>query len=434
MYGTILTFVVAYGGAVFALFYPFVGFLCYVALGLIAPEDMFGHALPTGNYSRVVGVAMLLGWALNGFGSWQLGKAWAIVLSLIGFWLWNMLSAANAISNPDRSWDTVFQHSKTVLPFLVGITTLDSTKRLRILAWVIVLSQGLVAYELNKVYLGGFNRVHEYGYRGMDNNSVAISMNACVGVALFLAVSAERWWQKIASLGCLLLIVHTVLLSFSRGGMLGLIVTCGVTFILLPKQPRHYLFFFAVIAIGFRLAGPQVVERFSTTFADEANRDYSAQSRLDLWRACIECMNDYPLAGIGPSQWPRVAPRYGFVDGKSAHTTWLETGAEVGYVGFVFFVAFYALTLGRLSRLLWRKDATALEKDLSRLVIASIVGFAVSAQFVSLVGLEVPYYVVLIGAGVLRFHNAAPSTVGVPGIPRMLPQFQRPNALRAARL
>jgi hypothetical protein len=41
----------------------------------------------------------------------------------------------------------------------------------------------------------------------------------------------------------------------------------------------------------------------------------------------------------------------------------------------------------------------------ARMVIASIIGFVVSAQFVSLKGLEVPYYVVLTGCGVLKLAS-----------------------------
>jgi hypothetical protein len=39
------------------------------------------------------------------------------------------------------------------------------------------------------------------------------------------------------------------------------------------------------------------------------------------------------------------------------------------------------------------------------MVIAALVGFSVAAQFVSLVGLESPYYVVLLGAGALKLTS-----------------------------
>src|SRR5260370_586698 len=53
-------------------------------------------------------------------------------------------------------------------------------------------------------------------------------------------------------------------------------------------------------------------------------------------------------------------------------------------------------------------------QDTGRMVTASIVAFAVSAQFVSLVGLEAPYYVALLGAGALKVYSKAASPVGQP--------------------
>ena len=41
------------------------------------------------------------------------------------------------------------------------------------------------------------------------------------------------------------------------------------------------------------------------------------------------------------------------------------------------------------------------------MVIASLVGFMVSAQFVTVYGVELPYYVVLIGAGAIKLADTA---------------------------
>lgn len=45
---------------------------------------------------------------------------------------------------------------------------------------------------------------------------------------------------------------------------------------------------------------------------------------------------------------------------------------------------------------------------LARAVIASLCGFVVSAQFVTCEFLEVPYYVGLLGAGVLKLSSSKP--------------------------
>jgi hypothetical protein len=61
------------------------------------------------------------------------------------------------------------------------------------------------------------------------------------------------------------------------------------------------------------------------------------------------------------------------------------------------------------------------------MVIASLTGFAVSAQFVSLAGLEAPYYVALLGAGALKLSSLpAPATIPARAGPPLLPQFGSP--------
>jgi O-antigen ligase len=156
-------------------------------------------------------------------------------------------------------------------------------------------------------------------------------------------------------------------------------------------------------ALALRLAGPAVVERFAMTFADKSERDASAESRLIMWGWCVEMMVESPLFGIGPDHFPIVMERYGIWRNKEAHTLWLQTGAELGVPGLAFLVGYYGICcfkLRRQRRLLDRVDPWL--ADAGRMVLASLAGFAVSAQFVSLEGLELPYYVTMLGAGALK--------------------------------
>jgi probable O-glycosylation ligase (exosortase A-associated) len=402
-----------YGGAVVSLANPYVGLLIYIAFSIIRPEEMWYWSVPVGNYSRIVAVALLLGWVIRGFGNWELGRARAIVAAFVGYWLWGVLSSLQAV-NKGAGFDFVESQAKTLLPFLVGVTIIDSVSKLKGLAWTIVLSMGYVAYELNLHYYSGFNRVYEAGgFGGMDNNCVAISMVTGVGLALFLGMEAPRWWQKAAGLLAALLMAHTVMFCFSRGGMMALIITGLVAFFLVPKKPVHYLFFAVAAAICIRLAGADVLHRFATSFADEGERDFSAQSRIILWGNCLDLIGRHPLLGVGPNCFPFVAPEYGWPLGKQAHTLWLTVAAELGIPGLSFLLGFYALCVVRVARFL-RSDAHLPDpwlRNLARMVIASIVGFVFAAQFVSLVGLELPFYVVMLGAGGLKLASLSGNKV-----------------------
>jgi probable O-glycosylation ligase (exosortase A-associated) len=417
MKGLIFTYLLTYGGAAASLLNPYWGLLVYICFAIVKPESMWYWSVPQGNYSRIVGVALLLGWALHGFGNWNLGRAWAVVAALIGFWAWAAISAAGA---PDQAiaWGFIETKSKIFLPFLVGITTIDSVTKLKQLAWVIVLSQGYVAFELNLAYYDGFNRVTEAGFGGMDNNSVAIAMVTGVGTAFFLGLEAPGWWRKALAFAAAALMAHTVLFAFSRGGMLALILTGGMAFVLIPKRPKHYLALLLAILLGLRLAGPQVQERFMTSFAEEDVRDASAQSRLELWAACWNVMCQEPL-GIGPDHWALVAHQYGFKEGKEAHSLWLQTGGELGFPGMLCLLFFYGLCILQLWPLARGRSALPAPwyRDAARMTIASLTGFMVAAQFVSIVGLELPYYIALIGAGVLKLATMPPwAAAALPAI------------------
>jgi probable O-glycosylation ligase (exosortase A-associated) len=345
---------------------------------------------------------MLVGWVLNGCGSCQFGRAPAIVLELVSFMVWKVLVSAQA-EDQEVAWAAVEALTKIVLPFVVGMTLIDSVRKLKQLAWVILLSQGYVAFEFNLSFLQGSNRITDAQFAGLDNNSIAIALVASTALGFFLGLHSQRWWQKLLAFGLAACSGHAVMFSFSRGGLLALIITGVVSFFVIPKQPKHYAIFLLAVLLGFRLAGHEVRQRFSTVFVSAEERDDSARSRLDLWQNCWDSMVRYPLFGRGPDHWRLIVEEYGWPKGKAAHSLWLQVGAENGFPGMLCVATFYGLCIIRLWPYIRRKKLSdPWFQDCPRMVCASLIGFAVSAQFVSVWGLELPYYVALVGAGMLK--------------------------------
>ena len=167
----------------------------------------------------------------------------------------------------------------------------------------------------------------------MDNNCVAIELVTAVGFCSF-GFAAKTWWQRLIAIGGVLALINAIMFSFSRGGLLSLIVTGGVAFILIPKRAVHYAIVAAAVAVGVRLAGSQVLARFATTFVDKEVRDASARSRLELWGNCWETMLREPLFGVGPDHFPYYANVwFGWPMGKEAHSLWMQTGPNLEFVG-----------------------------------------------------------------------------------------------------
>jgi hypothetical protein len=101
-----------------------------------------------------------------------------------------------------------------------------------------------------------------------------------------------------------------------------------------------------------------------------------------------------------------VSPEYG-LPSMAGHSTWLQVGAELGFPGLLCLLGLYVLTVFRMWPIAQSGvgHGDTLSQHLARITVASLVGFVISAQFVSLEGVELPYYLVMIGAGVLKISS-----------------------------
>jgi O-antigen ligase len=434
MKGLILTYLVTFAGALAAFPYPLIGLQVYVGLAILRPQFIFGFAGDLSNLSFVVGVAVLIGWALKGFGNWRFGRAWPVVVSFLLFAVWFLLSASQALDTA-VAFDSAKELSKLVLPFVVGVTLMDGEKDWRPLLWTIVLTQGYVGFEQNLNYLvKGYNTAAD-GFGGMDNNCFGVSLVTVLGPAVTLMMSSKTWSARGLAAIATALMLHTTLLTYSRGAMLGLIAVALTAFVMMPKRPKYIGALVLTALISLRFIGPQLAERYSSAFASADTRDSSSESRLDLWKSCLQVIGEYPVFGVGPANWRIIATRYGWPEGKSAHSVWMETGAEVGIPGAVFLMLFFGTAVVRLWPIARARQTETNQNEiiLASGVILAIVGFVVSGQFVSVPGLEVPYYVTMLGAAMLKtttreaVAGAAPDVVPRPfGYPPATPLRQLP--------
>ena len=429
MFGLILIYILTAIGVAGSLFQPLIGLFIYVGFAMLRPQYMWAFAGDMGGLSQLVGIAMLVGWALRRFGRFNLGPGRAIAATLVAFTAWAALSAAVGI-DPARSNDWVIELAKITGPFLVGATMLNSRKLVWWMLWVIVGAHGYIAYDLNSwYYLRGYNFVRESGYGFMDNNSFGLSLVTVIGLAATLALAARKWPERLLALTCAVLILSTVVLTYSRGALIGIGVVGIVAALLIPKKPAYLLLMLLGVLVAARLTGPQVRARFETVFAEEQDRDASAQSRVDLWATCLTIGLENPLTGIGPRNFPVVAADYGFAPGKEAHSTWMQATAEMGFVGAGLLLLFYLITMVKLMPLVWRKwtPENRQESALAAGVLISLSGFFVSAQFVTMVGLETPYYVAMVAVAMLK-TRVQPALAGQPAVrhPTMMTQWPLP--------
>lgn len=402
MKGLFFTYALMCAAAVAAPFYPYYAFLGYVAFANLKPEALWPWSVPEWNYSRVVAVAFLVGWLLNGAGTARLRPIAPIMLPLLFYWIWLFVGAWTSPAQAE-AWYTFEVLTKVFVPLVAGLTLINSIEHLKQLAWVLVLTHGLLALQFNQQYYMYGIDTNEWMFAGLDNNSIAITIVTALGLACFLAIASTHWWQRAVALFAAALMVHVVLFSMSRGGMLAMVVSGFVAFLLMPKRPLAYAAFAVAAIFVLVLAGEEVQREFMSSFAQRDQMDASAQSRFQLTRDALDCMARYPIFGCGLENWGNIAPEYGWVRGKRAHNTWAEVGATMGVPGITSLLCFYGICSWQMLKIvLSRQTVDPWMRWMAIGVVTALAGFFASAWFVTVDRIELPFYVVLLGAGIVK--------------------------------
>jgi probable O-glycosylation ligase (exosortase A-associated) len=133
----------------------------------------------------------------------------------------------------------------------------------------------------------------------------------------------------------------------------------------------------------------------------------SAMSRIYTWKTLWAVALDHPILGAGfgsdnPTLFAVYAPRdpeFAIFQGRFyvAHSIYLQALGEQGFVGLAIFLSIGFFTYRLAGRLAAETkdepDFSAWVPLLMRMSQASLIGFAVGGAFLSLMHLDVPYYV-----------------------------------------
>ncbi len=187
-----------------------------------------------------------------------------------------------------------------------------------------------------------------------DRNDFMVAGTACIPMILYIGFQyegrARKWVRLLAKVGAVFS-AGALFFSLSRGAVL------GFTALLLwyaVSTGRFFRRLFTVVAvIGLLvLVMPKFVwERMSTIEVSEDQTETSATNRLIHMKTAIDVTLDYPLTGVGPSNFPYVSSRYSVFNAEP-HSLWLKCSSEYGLPMLVFFL----LLVGRL---IFRLRATA---------------------------------------------------------------------------
>jgi len=249
---------------------------------------------------------------------------------------------------------------------------------------------------------------------------------AAVGI-LFLYLSINKFFEgktkhdKFFGLISSILIIGLVILTKSRGGFIGLILSLAYFFGSNKKLFKFIPIFLALAILSFPFIREQYSGRLSTISTDQTELDYSASSRLVLWYCGILIFSDNPITGVGLLNFPSAKMSYAdelngifdstvidysLQDFKAGHGTWfcemLAEGGLIFTIPFLWYILGFIIKSYKIKkRLPVDSDSKTLYQSL-RGIEAGIVGYCLCAFFINTLAFPFLIFQVIIGRHILR--------------------------------
>jgi len=229
-----------------------------------------------------------------------------------------------------------------------------------------------------------------------DENDYSLLLNMMLPFSFFLFLSETKAKKKIFYAFASSLAVISIVISFSRGGFVGLICVGFIMWLYSPKKILTLIIICIAGLIIYFYSGEKYIAEMSTVTDTE---DSTASERIETWKSAWRMFLDKPL-GVGGGNFKVWFPQYQGGSfkrgmwGRVAHSLWFQLLSELGIFG-VFIYG--SLLFYNLKDIFWMKSLkNSDDKDisfafyLSLAFLASFAGYFSSGSFLSV--LYYPHY------------------------------------------
>jgi probable O-glycosylation ligase (exosortase A-associated) len=386
------------GGAI--VYGPFIGVAIYYLFAVLRPQYLWEWALVIDlRWSFYVAAATIMSVFIYPSAGLR-GKAFTSMHGLmLAFAVWVTLSHLFAL-NSEISSQWYGEYFKIFVMFFCSSFVVRELIQVRILYLITVWALGYIAYEMNFLYLvAGRLDIYHMGYGGLDNNGAGLMIAMGVPMAYFLWQGYRSWWRWIF-LAMVPVMIHAVLMSYSRGAMLSLLLASPLLVLRCTRKAQLVFSILCFLILVPILAGQEIRGRFFSI--EEYEQDSSSQSRLDAWNAAWQIMKDYPLLGTGLRNADLLAFQYGADKvGRTIHSQYLQIGADSGFPALTLYLLLFLGTWRRLRRAQkhFRRstsDSHQLAYNLASGTEGALAVFCIGSVFLSLEVFELPYLMILL--------------------------------------
>ena len=283
---------------------------------------------------------------------------------------------------------------------------------------------------------------------GTNSNDLAYSITTLLPIVLVLR--GRGWWRRITLSGLALVMCMAVLLTASRGGVVGVAaVLLAATLFPLDLGKNGWLKrrnIAAVLAVlGFAVALGTVMFRFLPQATQERllslmhpSEDYNSSTTLNssrrvIWTRDLRLAFERPI-GYGAGTAAAVDGIYGHGQYRTAHNSVIQAFLELGIVGLYLYLASYFVAwrdLGRISNARPRDGPTPEAAKVAlyaRALRVSLLGNFVAGFFLSQAYSGALWMTLAICCAFIRIHGVNNSPGGTQPVRTANPRLRRPRS------
>ncbi|HEX5733589.1 MAG TPA: O-antigen ligase family protein [Blastocatellia bacterium] len=340
--------------------FAFAGLFAFTLLLYARPNELFPEAFGTFPIIKIVAIATLLSYASSKLLHGEPLTIWPIEMKmLLAITVLGIIFIPVAVS-PGESTDLLTDmFLKVVAIFTLMINLIDTRERLRSMLKLVVICGTVLSFFAIIDYLQGNHGLGQMGSEAggrvtgivggiFENpNDLATSLDLLIPFAVALALT-HKGLARAAYFACAAVLAMGVIITFSRGGFLGLVAMAGM---LLWKVGRSNKAATAlaimIVVMVFLIAMPVgYSSRITSIFDTASDPTGSAQARKDLLERAASVAANHLVIGVGMGNYSIYS-----IHEQQAHNSFLEISAELGVAGLVAYLIMLFAPLRSLRRI-----------------------------------------------------------------------------------
>jgi O-antigen ligase len=227
-----------------------------------------------------------------------------------------------------------------------------------------------------------------------NSNDLALHLVTMIPIAFALGIEKKSMIRKLVYFPIVLLMLAAVIITFSRGGFLGLIAMTLVMARKLSRRNKSMALATVVLGVVFFLAvAPASYSgRLATIFDSASDLTGSSSQRTQVLKRSILVAIRYPLFGVGIGNFHHKS-----FQELGTHNAYTQVAAETGIPAMIAYIIFLIHPLRKLrlmEREMYERNETSRFYYLSIGLQASLVGFMVASFFAAVAYQWYIYYLV----------------------------------------